>query len=74
MSLGTGGPSRLGQGSEVLEAAAQRVVRRTLELGINFIDTAAGYGESEAILGRVLRGVPQAACCPSRTHSASSSM
>lgn len=62
VSLGTGGPSRLGQGSGVSEAAAHQVVKRALELGINFIDTAAGYGESEAILGRALQGVPHEAC------------
>jgi L-galactose dehydrogenase len=62
VSLGTGGPSRLGQGSGVPEAEAKRVVRRALEWGINFIDTAAGYGESEAILGRALRGVSHEAC------------
>src|SRR5438132_14378866 len=62
VSLGTGGPSRLGQGSGVSEPEANRLVRRALELGVNMIDTAAGYGESEAILGRALRGVPPAAC------------
>jgi aryl-alcohol dehydrogenase-like predicted oxidoreductase len=62
VSLGTGGPSRLGQGSGVSEEEAHRVVRRALELGVNLIDTAAGYGESEAILGRALRGVSQEAC------------
>ena len=62
VSLGTGGPSRLGQGSGVSEPEANRLVRRALELGINLIDTAAGYGESEAILGRALRGVPPEAC------------
>ena len=35
VSLGTGGPSRLGQGSGVPEAEAQRVVRRALELGMD---------------------------------------
>jgi L-galactose dehydrogenase len=35
------------------------VVRRALDLGINLIDTAADYRESEAILGRALRGVPR---------------
>jgi aryl-alcohol dehydrogenase-like predicted oxidoreductase len=59
VSLGTGGPSRLGQGTGQPEADAHRLVRRALELGINFIDTAAGYGESEAILGRALRDVPR---------------
>lgn len=59
LGLGTGGPSQLGQKSGVPEDAAQRVVRRALELGVNLIDTAAAYGESEAILGRALRGVPR---------------
>jgi len=58
VSLGTGRPSRLGQGSGVPEEDARRLVRRALDLGINLIDTAAGYGESEAILGRALREVP----------------
>jgi L-galactose dehydrogenase len=62
VGLGTGGPSRLGQGSGVPEPEAHRLVRRALELGINFIDTAAGYGESEAILGRALQGLPHKAC------------
>ncbi|HET7771567.1 MAG TPA: aldo/keto reductase [Chloroflexota bacterium] len=57
MGLGSGGPSQLGQGSGVPEADAHRVVRRALELGINLIDTAADYRESEAILGRALQGV-----------------
>jgi L-galactose dehydrogenase len=33
-----------------------------MDLGINFIDTAAGYGESEAILGRALKGVSPERC------------
>ncbi len=59
VGLGTGGASQLGQGSGVAEAEAHRVVRRALDLGINLIDTAADYRESEAILGRALRGVPR---------------
>jgi aryl-alcohol dehydrogenase-like predicted oxidoreductase len=59
MGLGTGGPSQLGQGSGVPETEAARVVRRALDLGINLIDTAADYRDSEAILGRALRGVPR---------------
>jgi aryl-alcohol dehydrogenase-like predicted oxidoreductase len=59
MGLGTGGPSQLGQGSGVPEAAAAAVVRKALDLGINLIDSAADYRESEAILGRALRGVPR---------------
>jgi L-galactose dehydrogenase len=59
MGLGSGGPSQLGQGSGVPEADAARVVRRALDLGINLIDTAADYRDSEAILGRALEGVPR---------------
>jgi L-galactose dehydrogenase len=58
-SLGTGGPSNFGQARGMEEAEAHRVLRRALDLGINFIDTAAGYRESEAMLGRGLRGVPR---------------
>lgn len=38
------------------EADYDRIVSRALELGVNLIDTAPGYAESEAILGRLLRG------------------
>lgn len=58
-SLGSGGPSRLGQQTHGDEAQARRVVHRALELGINLIDTAANYGDSEAILGRALADVPR---------------
>ena len=33
-------------------------LRRAIELGINFIDTARGYGESERIVGQVVRDHP----------------
>jgi L-galactose dehydrogenase len=59
LGLGTGGPSVLGQRTGVPEAESQRVVRRALELGVNLIDTHAGYKDSEDILGRALDGVPR---------------
>lgn len=59
LGIGTGGPSQFGQNSGVSETDVRRMVRRALALGINFFDTAAGYGESEAILGRALAGVPR---------------
>ena len=37
-------------------SAAERLVGAALDNGINFIDTAQAYGNSEAILGRALRG------------------
>jgi 1-deoxyxylulose-5-phosphate synthase len=36
------------------ESEAARLLERALDLGINFIDTARLYGESEAIIGRTL--------------------
>ena len=59
MGIGTGGPSNMGQSTGVPEADVARLIRRALDLGINFFDTAAAYGESEAILGRALCGVPR---------------
>ena len=59
LGIGTGGPSQFGQSTGVPEADIARMVRRALALGVNFFDTAAGYGESEAILGRALTGVPR---------------
>jgi aryl-alcohol dehydrogenase-like predicted oxidoreductase len=38
------------------EAEAARLVHAAIDSGINLIDTARSYGESEAVLGRVLRG------------------
>jgi len=43
------------------EDESVRALRRAIELGVNFIDTARGYGESERIVGRVVgehRGGP----------------
>jgi aryl-alcohol dehydrogenase-like predicted oxidoreductase len=40
-------------------AEAQRAVTRAVELGINYFDTAPGYGNSEEVLGQALRGVSQ---------------
>ena len=59
VSLGTGGPSRIGQSTHGDETQSHRVIQRALDLGINLIDTAADYSDSEAILGRALRDVPR---------------
>ncbi|MCC6354115.1 MAG: aldo/keto reductase, partial [Verrucomicrobiae bacterium] len=37
----------------------ERTVRRALELGINHIETARGYGTSEIQLGRILPTLPR---------------
>jgi len=36
-----------------------RLVRDVLGLGVNFIDTARGYGHSEELIGEALRGIPR---------------
>jgi aryl-alcohol dehydrogenase-like predicted oxidoreductase len=52
--------SRIGVGGIPIqrptEAQAIKVVHRALELGINLIDTAAGYGHSEERFGKALIG------------------
>jgi aryl-alcohol dehydrogenase-like predicted oxidoreductase len=40
-------------------AGARQAVTRALELGINYIDTAPGYLDSESVLGQCLEGVTQ---------------
>ena len=41
------------------QANLERVIRRALELGINHIETARGYGTSEMQLGRILPSIPR---------------
>lgn len=53
--LGCGGFSRLGMGSGQDEASSIAVVQRALELGVNYVDTAPGYG-TEEIVGKALIG------------------
>jgi aryl-alcohol dehydrogenase-like predicted oxidoreductase len=58
MGLGCGGHSRLGLATGKGEDNAVAVVRRALDLGINFIDTAEGYGTEPAV-ARGIEGVPR---------------
>ncbi len=55
MGLGCGGHSRLGQSYGNTEQQSAEVVRRALDLGVNFFDTAEAYG-TEEILGKGLQG------------------
>ena len=59
LSLGTGGARQLGQKAGMSQTEQTRLVRRALDLGVNFIDTSSDYGESEVILGKALKGVPR---------------
>jgi aryl-alcohol dehydrogenase-like predicted oxidoreductase len=56
LGLGGGGHSRLGQRTGATEDQSVAIVRRALELGVNFIDTAEGYG-TEGVVGAALQGI-----------------
>jgi aryl-alcohol dehydrogenase-like predicted oxidoreductase len=56
--LGCGGNSRLGLGRGKTEAEAIALVRQALDLGLNFLDTAASYG-TEAVIGKAIKTVPR---------------
>jgi len=53
LDYGINAPGHFGRPSE---AAASALIDGALAAGINLLDTARGYGESEAVLGRLLRG------------------
>ena len=59
LSYGSGGPSNLGQTTDMSQLEQDALIRRCLDLGINLFDTAEGYGHSEEILGRALTDVPR---------------
>ena len=56
VGLGAGGPSQLGRRTDRSEEESIALVRRALELGINYIDTAENYG-TEEIIGKAIRSV-----------------
>jgi len=56
--LGTGGFSRLGLKAGKTEDEAARLIHEAVALGINFIDTAAGYG-TEGVVGKALKTIPR---------------
>ena len=45
-----------------------RVVRRALELGVNFIDTARSYGNSEAAIGQAIKGLRDNLIIATKSH------
>ncbi len=40
-----------------VRSTATATIRRALELGVNYIDTAPGYGDSEAVIGQALKAI-----------------
>lgn len=56
--LGTGGFSRLGLKSGLTEDQSARLIHEAFGLGVNFIDTAPGYG-TEGVVGKALKTLPR---------------
>ncbi len=56
LGLGGGGHSRLGQQTGASMGESVAIVRRALEHGVNFFDTAEAYG-TETLVGEALQGV-----------------
>ena len=68
--LGCGGSSKLGLAAGHDDAHAAGIVRRALDLGVNFIDTASYYG-TEAAVGAAIRGRARDALVISTKHKVS---
>ena len=56
--LGCGGGSRLGRAAGASEGQAVALVRRAIDLGVTFFDTAEAYG-TEAIVGWAIKSGPR---------------
>jgi len=68
-SLGCGGGSALGQSKGKSEAHSVDIVKKAMDLGINFLDTANAYG-TEAIVGKAIKDVPRDQVVISTKHHA----
>ena len=62
LSLGTGGARKLGQTSGLSFQEQKNLIFKAFDLGVNFIDTAPSYDESERILGQILKDVSRNTC------------
>ena len=56
--LGCGGGSRLGRTAGASEAESVALVRRAIDLGVNFFDTAEAYG-TEPVVGAAVKSGPR---------------
>ena len=56
--LGCGGNAKAGLGRGKSEAEAVALIRRAMDLGVNFLDTARSYG-TEKVVGQAIAAVPR---------------
>ena len=68
-SLGCGGGSSLGQKLGKSEAHSVSIVKKAMDLGVNFIDTANAYG-TETIVGKAIKDMPRDQVVISTKHHA----
>jgi aryl-alcohol dehydrogenase-like predicted oxidoreductase len=68
-ALGCGGGSALGLKHGKSEAHSVDLVKKTIGLGVNFLDTANAYG-TEAIVGKAIKGVSRDEVVISTKHHA----
>ena len=68
-TLGCGGGSALGRSSGKSETHSINVVKKAIDLGINFFDTANAYG-TESIVGKAIKAVPRDQVAISTKHHA----
>src|SRR4030088_1693585 len=77
LGLGSGGASRLGQRYNLSTRETERLVKRALESGVNLIDSAPSYSQSEALLGEALSCVPReqyVLCTKFQPHAAGNAL
>ena len=55
MGVGAGGPSQIGRKTGLSESESADLLRHAFDQGVNFVDTAEGYG-TEPIVGQALLG------------------
>lgn len=55
MGVGAGGPSQIGRKTGLSESESADLLRHAFDQGVNFVDTAEGYG-TEPIVGQALQG------------------
>ncbi len=73
MGFGCGGPSRAGVSTDKPKEESVRVIRRALDEGVNFVDTAEAYG-TEDIVGEAIAGRPRHAVVISTKKSTSADL
>ncbi|MEK9722691.1 MAG: aldo/keto reductase [Rhodospirillaceae bacterium] len=56
--LGCGGGSKLGMARGLSQSKSARLVNVAMDLGVNYLDTAAAYG-TEKIVGEAIKSVPR---------------